>query len=150
MLKGHAFGLVNGIIMILSIIVGLYATKVTKIGIIGAIIALIISDPLSGALGIYVAEKEDNPDNAHKVGKDAFLAQTLLQVGFLLIIILCPTVTMGVVCSIIVGILIVIVYGIHKNLKAKKTIVNLLVILALIIVTYASDRGAYYLSKRKS
>lgn len=54
---GETFEFPNGIITILALITGLHATKVNKIGIIGAILALLITDPLCNAYALYTSQK---------------------------------------------------------------------------------------------
>ncbi len=44
---GKTFGFTNGIIAMFALLVGLYATGVNKVGTIVAILALLITDPLS-------------------------------------------------------------------------------------------------------
>ena len=51
MLSGTTFGYINGIITMLSLISGMYVTHVTKIGIIGAILATIIDGQIGMWLG---------------------------------------------------------------------------------------------------
>ena len=85
---GETFGFTNGIITILALITGLHATKVNKIGIIGAIIALLITDPLSDSYALYNAHKLVDKKKAFIVGKNAFLSQVILQLLFLVIIII--------------------------------------------------------------
>ena len=58
MFESKMFGITNGIITMLALITGLYATKVPKVGIIGAILSLLIVDPLSDGYSIYAAEKK--------------------------------------------------------------------------------------------
>ena len=150
MFKGASFGITNGIITILSILVGMYSVNASKLSVIGAFLAILISDPLSDAYAIYIAEKDDNSEHAYTIGKDAFLSQFILQALFLIIIICCPTVSMGVVVSIITSIIILIVYSIKKQLKMKEVLYNFIGIAVLISITYASDRGVYHFFKNKN
>ena len=57
MAKGLVFGVTNGIITMLALITGMYASKVNKVGVIAAILAILIADPLSDAYSMYVSEK---------------------------------------------------------------------------------------------
>ena len=89
---GETFGFTNGIITILALITGLHATKVNKIGIIGAILALLITDPLCDAYALYTSQKIIDKKTAYSIGFNAFLSQFLLQLLFLMIIIYSDTV----------------------------------------------------------
>jgi hypothetical protein len=111
MKDGQMFGITNGVITMLSLMTGLKATKVDKVGIIGAILAMIIADPLSDAYSIYFAEKQNDNKDAYEVSKKAFLSQFMLQFIFLLIILSTPDINKGIQYSYIFGILITIVYG---------------------------------------
>ena len=57
--NGKTFGFINGNITILSLIVGMYAAGSDKKSIIGAMVALLVADPLCDAYSLYIAEKED-------------------------------------------------------------------------------------------
>ena len=136
------FGITNGIITILALITGLYATRVPKVGIIGAMLSLLIVDPLSDGYSIYAAEKKNNENSAYKIGKEAFLSQFILQLIFLVIIILFPT-EKGIFYSYLIGILIIIIYGMYRKSSIVPIIQHLFCILLLVLVTYGSDTLVY-------
>ena len=143
MKDGQIFGVTNGIITMLSLMTGLRATKVDKVGIIGAILAMIIADPLSDAYSIYYAEKQNNNKNAFNIGKNAFLSQFILQFIFLLIIILCSDVDNAIYYSYIFGILLTISYGFSESISYLDISKNLLWIVSLVYITYISDLSVY-------
>jgi len=144
MFEGKLFGITNGIITMLALITGLYAVNVKKIGIIAAILSMVIADPLSDAYSIYATEKSSNRKKAWEIGVDAFLSQFILQFGFLILIILSPTVDMGLVLSYIAGITITIGYGIYRAVTWIEILKNLGWIFSLIIVTYLSEMVVKY------
>ena len=140
---GHTFGFTNGIITMLALITGLYATKVNKVGIIGAILALLITDPLSDAYSMYSAQKISDKKNAFNIGKNAFISQVLLQTLFLTIIIISPTIEQGIFISYIIGILLTIIYDKYKNIPTKDTLNHLFIIFFLVFLTYYIDTYLY-------
>ena len=87
---GETFGFTNGVITILALITGLHATKVNKIGIIGAILALLITDPLCDAYSLYTSQKIIEKKTAYSIGFNAYIS-ILLQTLFLMIIIYSDT-----------------------------------------------------------
>jgi hypothetical protein len=140
---GITFGFTNGIITMLALITGLYVTKVNKIGIIGAILALLITDPLSDAYSMYSSQKLINEETAFTIGKKAFLSQVVLQLLFLIIIILSPNVKQGVIISYITGIILTIIYDRYKKVSIKESGKNLLIIFTLVTTIYYVNNLVY-------
>ena len=129
MTAGETFGITNGVITMLSLITGLYSTNVNKIGIMGAIISLLIVDPLSDAYSLYASQKEiTNKETAYDISKKAFLSQAIIQSIFLLIIFLTSTVKKGLIASYVTGIMIILGNG--------QNIYNLIIIFALVALTF--------------
>lgn len=147
MFEAEMFGITNGVITILALITGLRATNVNKIGIIGALLAMIIADPLSDAYSIYISEKQRGNLKAYKNARDAFLYQACLQLLFLFIIIFTDDIDKGIKYCYIVGILITIFYGKYRNIEVKEITKNLFWILVIVFITYISDITAYKYKK---
>ena len=139
MAKGVVFGVTNGIITMLALITGMYAGKVEKVGIIAAILAILIADPLSDAYSIYISEKPNKPKKALSIGKEAFFSQFVLQFIFLLIIVLTPTVLYGLISCYIFGLLSILVYAFMQGSSIYEVLKNLAWIIIIITVTYFSD-----------
>jgi hypothetical protein len=140
---GETFGFTNGVITILGLITGLHATKVNKIGIIGAILALLITDPLCDAYALYTSQKIIEKKTAYSIGLNAFLSQFLLQLLFLMIIIYSDTVEKGVYYCYIVGIILTLLYDRYNNLLLKESFVNVVSILILVLITYYINTYVY-------
>ena len=132
---GVTFGFTNGIITMLSLITGLYATNVNRVGIIGAILALLITDPLSDAYSMYNSQKLINKDTALDIGKTAFLSQVALQCIFLLVIIFSTTVKQGLFISYILGVTMTISYDRYNKASLTETVKNLSAIAVLVFFT---------------
>ena len=140
---GETFGFTNGVITILALITGLHATKVNKIGIIGAILALLITDPLCDAYSLYTSQKIIEKKTAYNIGLKAFLSQFLLQTLFLIIIIFTESVEKAVYYCYIVGIILTIIYDRYNDLLLKESMINLGSILILVMVTYYINTYVY-------
>ena len=138
MTAGETFGITNGVITMLSLITGLYSTNVNKIGIMGAIISLLIVDPLSDAYSLYASQKIINKENAYDISKKAFLSQAFLQFIFLTIIYLSATVKQGLIASYVTGIIIISGYDNYKKVSDEQSIYNLIIIFALVALTFFS------------
>ena len=110
--------------------------KLIKIGIIGAILALLITDPLCDAYALYTSQKKIiDKKTAYSIGFNAFLSQFLLQLLFLMIIIYSDTVEKGVYYCYIVGIILTLLYDKYNNLLLKESFVNVVSILILVLIT---------------
>ena len=147
--RGQLFGITNGVITMLALITGLYATRVPKVGIIGAILSLLIADPLCDAYSMYIAEKGVGNKEAFITGRNAFLYQFILQFLFLSIVIISPKISQGVFWSYIFGLIITIVYGVYTSTSAVDIIKHLLGIFTLVCITYLSDTFVYKFFKKK-
>jgi len=140
---GVTFGFTNGIITMLSLITGLYATNVKRVGIIGAILALLITDPLSDAYSMYNSQKLINEETAFDVGKTAFLSQVALQCIFLLVIIFSNSVKQGLIISYILGVTMTISYDRYNKASVNDSLKNLSAIAVLVFLTYIVDKNVY-------
>lgn len=139
MFRGKMFGLTNSVITILALVTGLNATKVNKIGIIGAMLAMLIADPLADAYSIYIAEKQTDSTHAFKTAKESLITQLLLQITFLAIIILTPDIEKAILYTYIFGIGVTIFYGKYKKIVNIEIFKNLGWILILVYLTYICD-----------
>lgn len=140
---GVTFGFTNGIITMLSLITGLYATNVKRVGIIGAILALLITDPLSDAYSLYNSQKLINEETAFDVGKTAFLSQVALQCIFLLVIIFSNSLKQGLIISYILGVTMTISYDRYNKASVNDSLKNLSAIAVLVFLTYIVDKNVY-------
>jgi len=139
---GTTFGFTNGIITILSLLFGLYATKVPKVGIIGAILALLITDPLSDAYSMYISQK-DTSINSFRIGQEAFYSQMGVQLLFLCIIIFSKSLYQGIILCFITGISMVFIYDRYNKESIQDTAKHISVIWFLVILTYYIDTYVY-------
>ncbi len=69
---GISFGLTSGVITTLGLVVGLYASTNMRLAAIGGVVIIAVSDSLSDALGIHVAEEAENKHTPREVWESTF------------------------------------------------------------------------------
>ncbi len=69
---GISFGLTSGVITTLGLVVGLYASTNSRLAALGGVVIIAVSDSLSDALGIHVAEEAENKHTAREVWESTF------------------------------------------------------------------------------
>lgn len=139
----EGFGISNGVLTILAILAGFNATRTSKLSVIGALLSLLLTDPLNDSYSIYISMKHNNPEEAYKKFKGTFLAQIGVQIIFLIIVLLSPTIYQSFLISSLVGIGLLI-YDYNKRLKNKTEVTKeLFKMIALILLTFAVNTLFY-------
>jgi hypothetical protein len=148
MMQGITFGFINGIIDMLALLTGLWATKVSKVGIIGAMIALIISNPLNDSYALYISEESTDSEKAKAKAKSALISQIATHAVFLLIVIFSPNITTALIISFILSTITIIGFNQYNNINIFNTRNTLIVITLLVFVTYVADNAVFKYFKR--
>jgi len=143
MTSGVKFGFINGIIDMLALLVGLYATKVSKVGMIGAIVAMMISNPINDSYSLYISSENEGKSEARQKATHALIMQILTHASFLLIIILSTTTTLAIKISIIYSLIVILAFDKYFNIGVLETIKKIGIILILISITYFADAKVY-------
>lgn len=143
MKQGITFGFINGIIDMLALLTGLWATKVSKVGIIGAMVALIISNPLNDSYALYISEESTDSEKAKIKAKNALISQIAIHVVFLLIVILTPNTGTALIISLAFSIITIIGFNQYNNINIVSTRNTLLVIFTLVTITYIADHAVF-------
>lgn len=139
----EGFGISNGVLTILAILAGFNATRTSKLSVIGALLSLLLTDPLNDSYSIYISMKHNNPEEAYKKFKGTFLAQIGVQIIFLIIVLLSPTIYQSFLISSLVGAGLLI-YDYNKRLKNKTEVTKeLFKMFALILLTFAVNTLFY-------
>lgn len=90
---GVFFGATSGVITTLGLLVGLYAGTASLVAVMGGILVVAVSDAMSDALGIHLAQEAD-PDSteAHvwSATFSTFLSKLVVALTFVLPLILLP------------------------------------------------------------
>ena len=143
MFPGKTFGFINGIITILSLLTGMFATKVNKVGMVGTLLAMAIADPFCDSYSIYIAQQQVDKNNAYTIAFESFISQFMLQAIFLVIIIFSPTKKIGLILSYIFGYIAIIYYNLTSKISNKEFIINLIGMTLIIVITYILDKIVY-------
>lgn len=139
----EGFGISNGVSTILALLAGFYATRTSKLSVIGALLSLLLTDPLNDSYSIYISMKHNNPKEAYKKFKGTFLAQIGVQAVFLLVVFLSPTIYISFMISSLVGTGLLL-YDYNKRFKNKQEVTKeLLKIFALILLTFTVNTLFY-------
>ena len=147
-MSGSTFGVINGIIDMLALLTGLWATKVSKIGIIGAIIALVISNPFNDSYALYLSEENENEkeqtnEKAKKKATYALVSQLTTHLMFLIIVILSPNTTVALITSFICSGLLIFGFNLYNKVPINKTGNTIIIISILVGLTYLADNAVY-------
>jgi hypothetical protein len=147
-INSEGFGISNGVMTIIALLAGFYATNTSKISVIGALLSLLLTDPLSDSYSIYISLKDSNPKDAYSKFKGTFLTQIGIQGIFLLIVVLSSTIYKSFIISSIIG-LIFIIYDYNKRLKNKtEVIIEITKIFGLIFLTFIINTIFYKYYKK--
>ena len=148
-LSSEGFGISNGVSTILALLAGFHATRTPKFSVIGALLSLLLTDPINDSYSIYISMKHNNPVEAYKNFKGTFMTQIGVQGIFLVIVILTRTIFEAFLVSSIVGILL-LSYDYNKRLKNKEEmIMEFTKIVALIILTFTVNTLFYKYYNKK-
>lgn len=144
-LNARGFGISNGVITIVALIAGFYATHTPKIGIIGALLSLLITDPLGDSYSIYIAMRDRNERVARATFFGTWKYQVIVQALFLTIVFCTSTTATALVVSSICGTLLIF-YDLTQRLPSATLVLReYAAMVVLIVFTFAVDAGAYRL-----
>jgi hypothetical protein len=142
-MDAQGFGISNGVITILALLAGFCATHTPKIGVIGALFSLLLTDPIGDSYSIYISMKHSNPDSAKTKLWQTWMYQSLVQLTFLVIVILSPTLKMAFVLCSMVGVAL-ISYDFSRRLRSNREIfMEGGVMVMLILFTFSIDSMVY-------
>ena len=139
----EGFGISNGVLTILAILAGFNATRTSKLSVIGALLSLLLTDPLNDSYSIYISMKHNNPEEAYKKFKGTFLAQIGVQIIFLIVVLLSSSIYQSFLISSLVGTGLLL-YDYNKRFKNKTEVTKeLFKMIALILLTFAVNTLFY-------
>jgi VIT1/CCC1 family predicted Fe2+/Mn2+ transporter len=100
---GIYFGATSGVITTIGLIAGLYAGTDSLVAVLGGILVVAVSDAMSDALGIHLAQEADPESNSAQIWAatiSTFLTKLLVALTFALPLIFLP---LGVAVMVSVG-----------------------------------------------
>ena len=109
----------------------------------GALLSLLLTDPINDSFSIYVSMKHNNPDIAYNTFIGTFVSQVGIQLLFLIILFYSSNVYNAFIISSVIGMLLLL-YDYNKRFKNKKAIMKeLSKILTLIFITFVINTLFY-------
>lgn len=112
---GISFGLTSGVITTLGLVVGLYASTNSRLAAIGGVVIIAVSDSLSDALGIHVAEEAENKHTVREIWESTFAtagAKFLVTATFVLPLLLLDQ-TAAILTSIVWGYVLIGFFSVY-------------------------------------
>lgn len=140
---GETFGVTNGAITILALVVGMKAAGASQRAMVSAMIALLISDPISDAYALYNAHSSApyaDEVKARWVAFKAFGAQAVLQTALLISVATAPNVRVAVRRCALAGVFLVVGFERFAARPVSDTARNLLAMCVLVMVTHVIER----------
>jgi VIT1/CCC1 family predicted Fe2+/Mn2+ transporter len=149
-----SFGATSAIITNLGIITGLDTLTHPKLSIIGALLVIALADNLSDSFGIHIYQESEH------IGKKEvwlstltnFLTRLFVSSTFIILIIVLP-IRLAAVCSVIWGLLILIVmtYTIAKQQQISPySAIFVHLTIAVIVVVASNFIGAFVITRFQS
>ena len=123
-MQGLYFGLTEGSITTIGIIIGMYASLPIKLAIVGSVLTASVSDSFGDSIGMYYSEQARNSNSKKTNILNTILGLILSKVGisvfYLLPIILINKLEYGILVSIILSFIILTKSFIYLSKKNKK------------------------------
>ncbi len=136
---GFSFGLTSGIITTLGLIVGLHASTHSRIVVIGGILIIAITDALSDAMGIHMAEESEGKHSTREIWESTistFLTKFIFALTFIVPVLLLPLATAIIVC-VLWGVVLITLFSLYlarqQGAKFWKVALEHLLIIGLVI-----------------
>lgn len=143
-LNARGFGISNGVITILALIAGFVATSTPKVGVVGALLSLLITDPLGDSYSIYIAMRDRDEDEARHTFRWTWLYQVLVQTLFLVVVLSAPSlpIALGIACVLGTGL---IFYDLIQRLPSATLVLReYAAMVAIVVFTFAVDSAAVH------
>ena len=142
-MNARGFGISNGVITILALLSGFVATCTPKVGVVGALLSLFITDPLGDSYSIYVSMRDRDEDEARQTFFDTWKYQLMVQALFLVVVLFSSSVRTALCISCFLGTAL-IMYDLTQRLpNALQVLREYAAMVAIVVFTFAVDSGAY-------
>ena len=144
-LQGIFFGLTEGTVTTMGIIMGMFASAPFKKAIIGAVVAATVSDTFGDSVGIFYSEKARNVENVNSnplnVVYSLIVFKLLISLLYLLPIIYFTNLKYGVIGSMLLSGFVIVNSLNHLAKRRKKDVRNFVIknsfiIFTVILITY--------------
>ena len=145
---GIYFGATSGVITTIGLIVGLYAGTDSLVAVLGGILVVAVSDAMSDALGIHMAQEADPESSSEHIWSatfSTFLTKLSVALTFALPLIFLP---LGVAVIVAVGWGLIVIVLLSYYLANTQEVPVLPVVvehlaIAIVVVTLAHFIGVW-------
>lgn len=142
-MNARGFGVSNGVITILALISGFVATHTPKVGVVGALLSLLITDPLGDSYSIYISMRDRDEREARETFFDTWKYQVAVQALFLVVVLLSSSVLTALGISCVLGTALIL-YDLTQRLPSSLQVLReYAAMLAIIVFTFVVDSGVY-------
>ncbi len=140
---GISFGFTSGIITTLGLIVGLHSSTRSRMIVIGGIILIAISDALSDAMGIHIAEESEHKHSEREIWESTiatFLSKFFFSMTFVVPVLLFQLTTAIIVC-IAWGLFLLTILSVYLavrqgNKPYRSVLEHLLIAIVVVVITH--------------
>jgi vacuolar iron transporter family protein len=118
---GIYFGATSGVITTMGLIAGLYAGTDSLVAVLGGILVVAVSDAMSDALGIHLAQEADPESNSVHIWSatiSTFLTKLLVALTFALPLIFLPL-SVAVLVSVGWGLIVIVLLSYYLARSQK-------------------------------
>jgi vacuolar iron transporter family protein len=146
--KGIGFGLTSGIITTLGSIIGLNAGTHSKFIIIIGVVIIAISDALSDAFGMHVAEETSKKQSEKDIWESTFstfLSKSIFAASFIVPLVLFDLST-AILFSLLWGLILIIAVSIYISRKQKISVYKVIfkhILIAVLVILLTHYIGSY-------
>jgi len=143
-LQGLFFGLTEGTVTTIGIIIGMFASTGSKKGIISAVLAATLSDTFGDSIGLYYSEKArvtSKKENSLAVVASMAAIKVIISIIYLLPILLLTNLNHCIIGSIIIATMVIVKSLTYLAEKRKENINDFVIkntglMFIVIILTY--------------
>ena len=134
MLDYKLFGIVNGSMAMIPVLLALYSTNASKRSIMGALLAIVLSDPLGDGYAHYVATDE------LKLSAEMFSTNLIMQLSLLIIVMVSPSIKKAVRYATAFAATTLVAYNIYTGTPFVKMMFEYIMMASIILFLFMVDR----------
>jgi VIT1/CCC1 family predicted Fe2+/Mn2+ transporter len=145
---GFYFGATSGVITTIGLIVGLYAGTASLVAVLGGILVVAVSDAMSDALGIHLAQEADPESSSAHIWAatiSTFVTKLLVALTFALPLIFLPL-GVAVVVSVGWGLIVIVLLSYYLARAQKASVLPAIaehLAIAIVVVVLAHFIGVW-------
>ncbi len=148
MRTGVFFGATSGVITTLGLIVGLYAGTASLVAVLGGILVVAVSDAMSDALGIHLAQEADPESTEANIWwatASTFVTKLVVALTFALPLLLLPL-QVAVLVAVAWGLVVIVLLSYYLARAQQQPVLPVIaehVLIAIVVVVVAHFIGVW-------